>query len=587
MYDRNMRGIMSRGLRYAIITALVLLAVIALPAGAFADSGRYDTREQSWYSGIRVRDQSPTGLCWAFASTTAAEISWAKETSGKARELSPAHLGYFMYNREDDPLGNTAGDKNTVLVTDWASLGAEPSHAMQHLATWSGAGAEENTPFSAVVENMVEDPETYEFHIDPDFAFDSKYAYDDCLILENSVYHDSASRETLKEMIHEYGAVVSAVNLNPNYFENGYWTGTSYYDPVQTDPGTHAVTVIGWDDAYPKERFSSRSGGEAELRPENDGAWIVQDSYGTEYFHEDGFFYVSYESAGIIGQPAVAYDMQPADVYEYNYQYDGSVYPGYTGEAGQPQAGAGSKAANVFTAKRDIDLKAVGITEYSTGQIDYTVRVYTDLTDENDAESGRFSAETEYHADTAGCKTIKLPEAVRINEGQLYSIVVIFGNDAARFGVERSDKSDYLEFTADTAPGQSFFKAATSQAWEDMSTEYSSCFRIKGFADSAGPCEHEWSEWKTVTAATEQAEGISMRTCRLCGAEETKSIPKLAPAKKSEDGTGKDETAKDKTAGSKTDTGDGADLPVWISLMLASLLGLSTVVNIRRVQRQR
>ena len=38
---------------------------------------------------------------------------------------------------------------------------------------------------------------------------------------------------------------------------------------------------------------------------------------------------------------------------------------------------------------------------------------------------------------------------------------------------------------------------------------------------------HTWSEWEVTTPATEDAEGVEIRTCEVCGETETRAIPKL------------------------------------------------------------
>ena len=40
---------------------------------------------------------------------------------------------------------------------------------------------------------------------------------------------------------------------------------------------------------------------------------------------------------------------------------------------------------------------------------------------------------------------------------------------------------------------------------------------------------HRWSEWKTIRAATETAEGTAGRTCSDCGETETRTLPKVVP----------------------------------------------------------
>ena len=78
---------------------------------------RYDMREQSYAQYIKVKNQKNTEMCWAFADTTTAEITLLHQQSRTGSsvvpvEFSPVHLAYFLYNRQNDRLGNTGKDKN-------------------------------------------------------------------------------------------------------------------------------------------------------------------------------------------------------------------------------------------------------------------------------------------------------------------------------------------------------------------------------------------------------------------------------------------------------------------------------------------
>ena len=469
----------------------------------------YNSASQSWYRGVsRIKDQDKTGLCWAFASTSAAEISYAKEYYERTKRtentlLSPAHMGYFLYNRVNDPLGNTESDFNKPEDDDWAMTGGQALLAMLHMSTWSGPGKESNTPFSSVVNNIKTDIDIVTgkeiYSMKEGFSFNESYAYNDHLTLENSIYYPEVDKQdTMKSLIYKYGAVDAALDMDENYFPGGdAIEEEAYYNPdAIAEYGTnHAVTVVGWDDNYSKDNFSSYSyyysyysDEPVYMKPKNNGAWIVQNSYGTD-FHDGGYFYVSYESCGLTDSPVVAYDMQPADTYDYNYQYDGSVNPADTTESGLPVIYSKSRAANVFTAQDDIVLRAVGITEYDEGTTDYTVSIYTGLTKpESDPMSGKCVSMTTCSTDTPGCKTIPLTEPVAIDEGEKYSVVIMFNTAGTAFGAEKLEKDDdlnrsWLKIYVDTEPGQSFYRAKETGKWVDMSTTYGACFRIKGFAD--------------------------------------------------------------------------------------------------------
>ena len=438
---------------------------------------KYDSREQEWFSGIKLKNQRSTGMCWAFATTTAAEISYAKETyetTGEALEMSPAHLAYFIHYRKPDPLGLTTYDQG-IDVDPWTD-GGFLTCAMHHLATWSGVGLEENTPFEELMQYKDAGYDVM------DFSYDDRYAYDDCAILENTVfYRGETDVDFIKELVYEYGAAAISIDMSSSCFPERTRNGVSYYRPFSRGDN-HAVTIIGWDDDYPKENFSSYNDETHEdgLQPDNDGAWIVQNSWGSDV-HDGGYFYVSYESVRSSWADTVAYDMQDPSSYEFNYQYDGNTDFAYSNDDTWNvgiDTDQGSKAANIFQAQTCLKLKAIGLTEYTDGYIDYTAEVYKGLSDMNDPESGELLSSFRFSTDTGGCKTIELPEPVYIPEGEWFSVVITINSEHSAIGREEW----YYGENAHIEPGQSFLYDPSSDRWQDL-YEYNTCFRIKGFAD--------------------------------------------------------------------------------------------------------
>ena len=66
-----------------------------------------------------VKDQGNTELCWAFGITSMGETSLIKQGIASTNvDFSEKHFGYFMYNRKNDILNNTKGDK-TKVSGDW------------------------------------------------------------------------------------------------------------------------------------------------------------------------------------------------------------------------------------------------------------------------------------------------------------------------------------------------------------------------------------------------------------------------------------------------------------------------------------
>ncbi len=466
---------------------------------------KYRSDTQPWAEGIKVKDQKQSGLCWAFSTTTASEYSYAKEmyeTTGKvatAEELSPGHLAQFYFFHVVDPLGNTEGDMNLVDPTEhWATLGGNGLFGMQHLAGWSGLASEETAPIQKVFDHIVD----YEWDgsINP---YSADIAYKDALVLQESIAYMRGTKDIIKNLVMQHGAVSIAIAYSKNYTnpdeidpETGepYVAGRSYYN-YKNDTGlNHAVTVIGWDDTYPKENFAhevtdSKTGDTKTVMPTKNGALIVQNSWGIDA-NEKGCFYISYESAELHGKNyTIAFDMQPTDTYKYNFHYDGTA--GLADSSDRNKAGGyrdyyttpGTRAANVFTntTGHPIEVGAVGYTTFNNGQTYYDVSVYTGLTDPADPESGTCAGTTRISSTTVGCKTAELDFKTVVAPGESYSVVFRFP-DFTAFGTELTKIEDSRGFQARIDEGQSFFCPATSGKWKDMA-DYDACFRIKAFAN--------------------------------------------------------------------------------------------------------
>ena len=96
--------------------------------------------------------------------------------------------------------------------------------------------------------------------------------------------------DRVKLLISEYGSVSTMIYMDNSgkYYCPDTAASCYPFDGVVN----HAVTLIGWDDNYKKENFSSNSG------VTTDGAWIVKNSYGTSW-GDDGYFYISYEDKSL------------------------------------------------------------------------------------------------------------------------------------------------------------------------------------------------------------------------------------------------------------------------------------------------
>ena len=545
--------------------ALIILAICLVPAGVFAahkdpaghkairtalpkvtedqleDKARLaeglpeklDPRQEAWFKdNIRVRDQADTELCWAFSATSAAQISYVTETYDPedpktVPELSPAHLGFFFYNRVDDPLGNTAGDRNCLTVSDsWKDDGGANYYSFQHLASWSGPGPEAATPFKF-------DPVRYEY-TGPD-QFDSSLAYSNALTLQNSeIYAElpatQAGLDTIKNMIVRYGAVVGAVCWDDEYLNLTEEDQQTFFDPYE-DQANHEVTIIGWDDSFRRENFAAEDGsegsGDAAETPQRDGAWLVLNSWGDDV-DGGGYFWLSYESGDYLTQGILGMDMQEVDPKLSLYQYDGTAIDG------MQKLSAGDVAANVFTApeSHQILLKNVGFTTWNTASSTYTLKIYTDLTDKNRPSSGTLQASQTLTTDSPGYKTFALDSPVTIDAGGTFAVSVTC-KEANAFGKEMSDyyfeDGEKIDTTvAQIQPGQSFRYSYQDKSWYDCAkagTPY--CLRIKAMTEDI-ECIHDYQQ----TGRVEPQKGVAgyiTEECSLCGHILKTAIPALDP----------------------------------------------------------
>lgn len=491
---------------------------------------KYRSDQQPWAAGIRVKDQESTPICWAFCVTTVAEYSFAKESyeqRGTVSEVSPAHLAYFLFNRVVDPLGNTAGDSNLCIDSDgWPITGGSQWQAMQHLATYSGMGLEANTRFEQLTEHIVYDKDSKKnVWVGSQQVYDDAYAYDDYITQQECIMSTLRGENLaedvskIKQLVSTYGAVAAGMECDKiRFFEEelqagkNFESGHSFYNFTGSCRPNHAVTIIGWDDSYAASNFShahnvygqaltiqGKSGETIELTeeealemttPPGDGAWIVQNSWGAGC-HENGCFYMSYYCPEVRGADFLyAFDMQPADTYEYNFQYDGNTAPFDATDTGNEafRTMSGTSAANVYTNTTDgpITIDGVGFTVWTQGEVGYEVSVYTALTDADDPTSGLLAGTTSATTTSAGSKTVALSEPVTIGAGERFAIVFDFLADDTGFGVEQGFVNAYYGFVAQLDPGQSFFRGADSDTWEDM-YQYDSCFRIKGLGNSLDP----------------------------------------------------------------------------------------------------
>lgn len=433
----------------------------------------YDPRETGKVTD--VKNQGNTDTCWAFSTIAAMESAAIRQgLADNTIDLSENHFAYFFYHRQNDPLGLTERDKNTIKNKgeNYLSNGGSTWMASYALATWSGAALEVLSPWNLFDETVRENIPK------PELAYKNAWIAKNIYFLGND--SSTVNVDEVKDAIVRYGAVAAGYMHSSAYYN----ARTAAYSSPKTG-GNHAVAIVGWDDNYKKENFSSAS------KVKKDGAWIAKNSWGEEW-GEDGYFYLSYEDKSVGNM--VAYQLQNPNTYQHNYQYDGTAITGY-----MEKLDSGTKIANIFQAKgsrlnMDETISAVGINLWET-DVNYSVQIYRDLKDLSDPCSGTKALVTEKKGKTgsAGIFTLELDKDVTVANGEYYSVVITLKKaGGTNVGIEYScDTVDWFGIEAQIDPKQSF--VYEKGKWMDVAdyTEPGTyektpiCFRVKAYTNDA------------------------------------------------------------------------------------------------------
>lgn len=424
---------------------------------------RYDSREKGHVTS--VKDQDPWGACWAFGALSAGETSMLKEgIAGSDIDLSEMHLAYFFFQCPSDPLGLTSGDtvrNNTGSY--FLDTGGNNLFTMFALSKWTGAAAESLVPYTNTS------------------SISHAYAYQDTAHLQNARFVNSADSVSVKKLILEYGAVSTAIYYHPQFQnDNG-----AYLFPYAGNSTNHIVSIVGWDDSYSRNNFSAVYSGRT-IRPSSDGAWIAKNSYGTS-LGDQGYIYISYEDVSFLQTAgdylSYAFDMERADNYDHNYQYDGSFGSGFVSSMN------GTELANVYKVKGNSGgnerLDAVSFSLFSQN-VTYSIQIYKNPSSGNPSSgSPVFSRPQTGQTSYSGYYTIPLNQKPVFAQGDTFSVVITLSSltdSSVKYFIDQTCSISDLQFVSSSGKNQSFYRSAASDGWIDLhSLGFGKTARIKAF----------------------------------------------------------------------------------------------------------
>jgi C1A family cysteine protease len=273
-------------------------------------------------------------------------------------------------------------------------------------------------------------------------------------------FNEAGVAAVKNELAKGHGVTIAfyADSSTPNDEHNDEgWMNTvnwaQYY--VGQNTSNHAVTVVGYDDNYPKENFTRRVNGKvvSNSTPPANGAFIIKNSWGAiteeddeegnytlnslgnKLYHDPnayawgyqntGYFYLSYYDQSIQDTYSFSfYTNEEIEASKLHYdQYDLLDEMDYSYRTTTQGNSGLSKTANVFTVEEDCYLSKI-----SFGSINTDLSVHYDIylnPTANDPASGELLEKGDLSNDSLSLKRIDLQNEYYLKAGEKYSIVII------------------------------------------------------------------------------------------------------------------------------------------------------------------
>ncbi len=421
----------------------------------------YDARDYDLVTS--VKNQNPFGTCWAHSFCAAAESSLISQgyATKDNIDLSEAHLIWFRSNNYVEGSSipvqldkRTLPDPNNTGLDEF-TYGGSDEESVPTVARWSGFVREADFPYNN------NDSSAMHFNSSDMFRCDFN--------LTSAVfYQKNTDMNKIKQAILKNGALSTSYYHVDSYGKRSS-DGYCYYQTAVQNATNHAITVIGWDDNFSRKNFA--------VKPESDGAWLVKNSWGTNW-GDSGYFWLSYCDKS--NNQFCEVNVKPAGEYNNNYQYDGIACMGYFSYSGT------SYAANIFRAQKQEKIKAASFYVADDQNYQCSLSVYTDLTSSTNPKSGTLRESKTINATRKGFYTIEFNNSYLVNSGSKFAIILRLENKSGGAARVRYEYVGNENFVYNFSSGQSFY-SGNGTSWTDCASRNYGNVPIKAYTEDYDP----------------------------------------------------------------------------------------------------
>lgn len=369
-----------------------------------------------------VRNQGKCGSCWIFATYASLESNLRLQRR-QTWDFAEQHMNA------------------THGFDDLECWGGDNLMATAYLARWSGPLAEGQAPYPYATDINAKGSGV-------NMAV-KKHVQEATYLPNRDGYLDN---DLIKRTVMENGGMLAAYrHLKAFYNEQ---TASYYFSGVGFP--SHAVTLVGWDDSYPRSRFVEGR------QPPGDGAFIVKNSWGDEW-GENGYFYISYYD-DLLSSFTAIHGAEKVSRYTRIYEYDPLGWTTSIGMADQPEAWF----SNVFLASTVAPrIKAVSMyTPVNNSRYEISIYDVVDLTNGNPTQ-GRLVGSVSGTLPLPGYHTIPLRKPAQVTPFSRFSIVVKLNTPGYGYPIPLETRIEDHSTAAKSSPGQSFI-SADGGTWKDV-----------------------------------------------------------------------------------------------------------------------